>query len=215
MVCRVICVATPVIATAKAVALAARAERVGYRSMYGGKLAVGLNICWFGRILRQCQGKPSLGQKNRHAEQETAPFPLETRLAGRRAAVAFERNPVERRKTAGSLPETNTDRRRQLRYESNPKHSDRSQRGRRGSLCPKSITPDVAKRLLADSTAVGQKRYAVHEGKAYRAQEHHPDVWHGYPVGWAYVPEKLRREWKGERRLRRRDEKRHWEVDPP
>ena len=183
--------------------------------MDGGKLAVGLNICWFGRIPRQCSGKPSLGHKNRLAELETAPFPLETRSAGRRAAVAFDRNPVERRKAAGSLPETNTDRRRQLRYESNPKHRDRWQRGSRGSLCPKSVTLDVAKRLLADSTAVDQKRYAVHEGKAYCAQEHRPDVWHGYPVGWIDVPKKLRLEWINERRLRRRDEKRHWEVNPP
>ena len=141
--------------------------------------------------------------------------PARNPSAGRSAAVAFDRNPVERRKMAGSLPKTNTNQHRQLRYESNPKHRDRWQRGRRGSLCPKPITLDVAKRLLLNSKAVGGKRYAVHEGRAYRAQEHRPGVWHGYPVGWVDVPKKLRLEWICKRRLRKRDEKRHWEVDPP
>ena len=181
----------------------------------GWSPVLALSICRFGRILRWCPGKPSLGPKKSACGVGNGPVPARNPSAGRSAAVAFDRNPVERRKMAGSLPKTNTNQHRQLRYESNPKHRDRWQRGRRGSLCPKPITLDVAKRLLLNSKAVGGKRYAVHEGRAYRAQEHRPGVWHGYPVGWVDVPKKLRLEWICKRRLRKRDEKRHWEVDPP
>ena len=54
-----------------------------------------------------------------------------------------------------------------MRYESNPKHSDPWQRGRRGALCPRSVTPEVAERLLRDSELVEGKRYAVFEGQAF------------------------------------------------
>ena len=57
---------------------------------------------------------------------------------------------------------------------------------------------------------MGNKRYATHEGRAYCAQEHGADVWHGYPVGWVDVPESLRRTWLKQRRLKRRDVKKHW-----
>ena len=100
---------------------------------------------------------------------------------------------------------------RRLLYESNPRHRIPWQRGRRGSRCPNSIRSDLAQTLLSNSAAIGGKRYAVHEGRAYCAQEHRADVWHGYPVGWKEVPEKLRREWLDERSLQKRDIKNHWD----
>ena len=97
-----------------------------------------------------------------------------------------------------------------VRYEGIAKHKQPWQCGRRGSLCPAAIDLETARRLLSNSEAVGAKRYAVHEGRAYCAREHGADAWHGYPVGWREVPENLRRAWRKEGRLRRRDVKKHW-----
>ena len=44
-----------------------------------------------------------------------------------------------------------------MEYESNPKHSESWQRGRRGSLCPKE-TRRIAKELLDGSELVEAKR---------------------------------------------------------
>lgn len=49
------------------------------------------------------------------------------------------------------------------------------------------------------------------EGGAYCAQDDGADVWHGYPVGWVDVPESLRREWRKEGGLRKRDMRTHWD----
>ena len=98
-----------------------------------------------------------------------------------------------------------------MQYDTNPKHSEPWQRGRRGTLCPKEIDLDVAQDLLAESVAEGKKRYAVREGKAYCAQEHESGLWHGYPVGWVAVPMSLRQKWKKERRVRRSDIRRFWD----
>ena len=97
-----------------------------------------------------------------------------------------------------------------MRYERNYKHKQPWQRGRRGSLCPADMDLATAGKLLQDSETVDGKRYAVHEGRAYCAQEHGADVWHGYPVGWAEVPESLRRPSIGQGRLRRQDVRKHW-----
>ena len=98
-----------------------------------------------------------------------------------------------------------------MRYESNPKHKQPWQRGCSGSLCPETVDLKTARRLLSDSEPVDGKRYAVHEGRAYCAQKHGADTWHGYPVGWREVPESLRRTWLGQGRLRRRDVRKHWD----
>ena len=98
-----------------------------------------------------------------------------------------------------------------MRYESNPKHKDPRQPGCRGTLCPKEVDLSIARQLLEGSELEGGKRYAVHEGRAYCAQQHRPDLWHGYPIGWEDVPEHLRRRWLREGRVRRRDIKRHWQ----
>lgn len=98
-----------------------------------------------------------------------------------------------------------------MRYESNPKHKQPWQRGRSGSLCPETVDLETARRLLSDSEPIGDKRYAVHEGRAYCAQRHGADAWHGYPVGWVEVHESLRRMWLAQGRLRKQDVKKHWD----
>lgn len=97
-----------------------------------------------------------------------------------------------------------------MHYEGSPKHREPWQRGRQGSLCPNNLNQSTVKQLLADSVLVGNKRYAIYEGRPYCAQRHAPDRWHGYPIGWVEVPEPLRRNWLKERRLQRRDVRRHW-----
>ena len=98
-----------------------------------------------------------------------------------------------------------------MRYESNPKHSDPWQRGRRGAQCPPDVDAEVAARLLLTSELGGTKRYAVFEGRAFCAQQHAADVWHGYPVGWVSVPASIRKLWVGAGAVQRRDIKRHWD----
>lgn len=97
-----------------------------------------------------------------------------------------------------------------LIYESNPKHSEPWQVGKKGSLCDAEIRP-LALELLQGSVLWEDKRYAVHEGRAYCAQQHLPDRWHGFPVGWVEVPPKLVRDWIKEGRLRNHDRKKYWE----
>lgn len=97
-----------------------------------------------------------------------------------------------------------------MRYESNPKHSDPWQRGRRGARCPSDIGAERAQQLLSTSENSDGKRYAVFEGRAFCAQQHGCNVWHGYPVGWKTVPVQIRKQWLHAGRLRRRDIRRNW-----
>ena len=98
-----------------------------------------------------------------------------------------------------------------MRYESNPKHSDPWQRGRRGARCPGNVDAEQALRLLSASERVDNKRYAVFEGQAFCAQEHACGVWHGYPIGWGAVPVAIRNRWLRTGRVRRRDVRRNWD----
>ena len=97
----------------------------------------------------------------------------------------------------------------QYDHDNNPKHKRPWQCGRRGSLCPTELCRTTAQALLLDSVQVGKKRYAVHEGKAYCAQQHRKDLWHGYPVGWDEVPKTLRDQWILQNRLTKREVKKH------
>jgi hypothetical protein len=101
----------------------------------------------------------------------------------------------------------------QLVYEPNDKHKLPWQRGRRGSLCPKSVSLDDAQRLLRTSVAEGSKRYATDGARAYCAQEHRTGLWHGYPVGWEEVPPGVRRELIEKHGVNRRDQLRFWSGD--
>jgi hypothetical protein len=97
-----------------------------------------------------------------------------------------------------------------LVYESNPKHRDPWQPGRKGSICDLDVRPH-AQTLLAQSELDGEKRFAVFNGRAYCAQEHRPGTWHGYPVGWLEVPPRLRRIWKQQGRISKRQLDLNWE----
>lgn len=99
----------------------------------------------------------------------------------------------------------------QMVYESNPKHRDPWQIGKKGSLCEAEVRP-LAKQLLEESVLWEGKRYAVHDEKAYCAHEHQPNRWHGYPVGWIEVPPKLVFQWRKEGRISKRSKKRFWET---
>lgn len=98
-----------------------------------------------------------------------------------------------------------------MRYESNPKHSDPWQRGRRGARCPSDIDAELAQQLLLTSERAGNKRYAVFEGRAFCAQQHGDDVWHGYPVGWMNVPVTIRKQWLEAGDVQKRDIRRNWD----
>jgi hypothetical protein len=98
----------------------------------------------------------------------------------------------------------------ELVYESNPKHSEPWQTGKKGSLCEPEVRPLAAGLLRAGVIWKG-KRYAVHMGRAYCAQEHSPNRWHGYPVGWVEVPSKLARQWIRSGALTNHDRKKYWE----
>lgn len=94
----------------------------------------------------------------------------------------------------------------QLIYQSNPKHSEPWQRGRKGSICDQAVRPH-APTLLNDSEPDGDKRFAIFEGRAFCAQEHQAGKWHGYPVGWKEVPSRIRRVWRESGKLQKGDEK--------
>ena len=90
-----------------------------------------------------------------------------------------------------------------MKYEANPKHKEPWQPGRTGSPCPKE-THDKAESLLKDdSVLVGNKRYAVLQGKPYCAQEHRSGVWHGYPVDWEDVPPSVKNDWIKARKIKK------------
>ena len=101
----------------------------------------------------------------------------------------------------------------ELRYVPNPKHKEPWQRGRRGSLCPPDVSLEQAQALLERSVPDGEKRYAVHEGRAFCAQVDRQGAWHGYPEGWRYVPPKLRRDWVRTRQVTKREIDRFWERE--
>lgn len=94
-------------------------------------------------------------------------------------------------------------------YEGNPKHKNPWQPGRKGSLCPSAMSIQPQK-LLEQSILLDGKRYATCDGQCFCAQEHEPDRWHGYPVGWHEAPEQLRRAWKDEGKIRKNDINKFW-----
>jgi hypothetical protein len=101
-----------------------------------------------------------------------------------------------------------------LVYEPSEKHKKPWQRGRRGSLCPSSISLEDAVQLLEGSLLHGSKRYATDGDRAYCAQEHLATRWHGYPVGWEEVPPAIRFELVERHQVPRRSQKRYWSGEP-
>jgi hypothetical protein len=97
-----------------------------------------------------------------------------------------------------------------LKYEPNAKHKEPWQRGARGSLCPEGAD---GPELLADSIIdPGQpgKRYATDGVLAYCGHEHAPGCWHGFPIEWRRVPEKLWRQWLADQRVTRQSIRKNW-----
>lgn len=89
-----------------------------------------------------------------------------------------------------------------VKYEPRLKHKRYPSPGKRGSLCPKDVDPV---RLLRDSVPDGNQRYATDGERAYCAQCDDPvqDIWHGYPVPWNDVPQKIVNAWIRNRLVRR------------
>jgi hypothetical protein len=99
-------------------------------------------------------------------------------------------------------------------YESNPKHKEPWQPGRKGTICPPWSHEHVQK-LLESSIQKGKKRFATFNQVAFAAQEHASDVWHGYPVPWSEVPYSIRKTWVNEGIVQRRSIKQYWTTLPP
>ncbi|MBF0582747.1 MAG: hypothetical protein HQL80_00785 [Magnetococcales bacterium] len=95
-----------------------------------------------------------------------------------------------------------------LKYIPNPKHKEPWQRGRKGALCPSwshSIAQILLEESVEDPTSSHKARYATRCGLAFKA---HPDGqggWHGFPVGWNEVPDKIRNQWLKDKKIQRRD----------
>ena len=68
----------------------------------------------------------------------------------------------------------------------------------------------MARTLLAGSVLSGNKRYAVHDGRAYCAQQSPGDLWHGYPVAWKEVPHNVVQAFRQSGAVSRSDIRRHW-----
>ena len=98
----------------------------------------------------------------------------------------------------------------QLVYESNPRHRDPWQPGKKGGLCPREIDIKTAQRLLNGSYPSGKQRYAVYEGQPYAAKEHRPGLWHGHPAYWVDVPPEVWSHFKECGLVRNRDMGRYW-----
>jgi len=65
--------------------------------------------------------------------------------------------------------------------------------------------------LLQASVLSGKKRYATDGERAFAGEEHATGVWHGWPVGWMEVDEKVRNTWVDEGRVKRSSVQRHWQ----
>ncbi|MBF0143649.1 MAG: hypothetical protein HQL57_00075 [Magnetococcales bacterium] len=95
-----------------------------------------------------------------------------------------------------------------LTYVPNPKHKKPWQPGRKGALCP-AWSHDLAQKLLTGSEAHPQSgkkvRFATHNGLAFAAYPDNQGGWHGYPIGWNEVPDKIRNNWLKEKLISRRD----------
>lgn len=57
-----------------------------------------------------------------------------------------------------------------------------------GSLCPDHMDQAAAQALLNGSVLVDSARYAVDEEWAFKAFEHEPGRWHGFPIPWSTMP---------------------------
>lgn len=99
-----------------------------------------------------------------------------------------------------------------MHYESNPKHKEPWHHGKSGTLCPRWSWP-LAQDLLESSEQIGKARYAVRDGIAFQGHEHQPGKWHGHPVAWNEVNQKLVVRWIQEKRVSRREVRKLWTLE--
>src|SRR4030042_1578354 len=95
-------------------------------------------------------------------------------------------------------------------YKCNPKHKEPFQPGRKGSLCPKSVKQEKAQELLDQSVEEGGHRYATLEGRAYKAIGD-KGIFHGFPIGFREVPQKVLNAWKREGKITRKQIRDGWD----
>jgi filamentous hemagglutinin len=101
-----------------------------------------------------------------------------------------------------------------LRYQGNPKHKEPWQPGRRGTLCPPDIILGRARQLLEASVLQGRVRYSADKGRAMCARPDNAGHWHGYPIGWHYVPHDVIKELLARNAVAPREVRDYWEIDP-
>jgi len=99
-----------------------------------------------------------------------------------------------------------------MKYESNPKHKEPWHHGKSGTLCPR-WSWESAQQLLENSELIGKKRYALQSGVAFQGHEHEPGKWHGHPVAWNEVNQKLVNQWIQEKRVTRREVRKSWTLE--
>ncbi len=99
-----------------------------------------------------------------------------------------------------------------ITYERNEKHKDPWHHGKSGTLCPR-WSWDIAQDILRTSEPVGKARFAVRDGVAFKGHEHAPGRWHGHPVGWNEVPQKIVNQWLKKKRVSRREIRRLWSIE--
>lgn len=93
-----------------------------------------------------------------------------------------------------------------MKYESNPKHKEPWHHGRSGTFCPR-WSWSHAQAILEGSVPSpnGEHRYGVLDGMAFKGHQHDLDIWHGHPVAWNEVPQKIVNQWLREGKVKRRD----------
>lgn len=57
-----------------------------------------------------------------------------------------------------------------------------------GSLCPEDMEPGEAQALLNGSVLVDDARYAIDDDWVFKAFQHQPGRWHGFPIPWSAMP---------------------------
>lgn len=97
-----------------------------------------------------------------------------------------------------------------MEYEPNPKHKEPWQHGKRGSLCPTGVDSQALLDASVADTSKPGKRYATDGCRAYCAQAHRTDTWHGYPEQWRQVPERIWRGWLRDEVITKKCLKEYW-----
>lgn len=100
-------------------------------------------------------------------------------------------------------------------YERNPKHKSWMQPfDPDATQCPAwshARAQDLLEASLSDPD--DDRRFATEQGMAFAARLTRDDVWHGYPVPWAEVPERVRERFAAAKQVTRRQMKRFFSSE--